>query len=657
MKSCRGLLIFPILLILLISTINVSAQFVTSTKVNQKYYPLYHFRPEKGWIGDPDGLVFTKGEFHLFWWGHAVSNDLVYWKEKPYPMKGGNGSFSYFSGSVVVDNKNTSGFGAGSMVAVFTRHFSGDTLPEAQVLSISTDGGTVFNYYKDNPVLDINKIFFRDPQVFWYQPTNLWKMVVSVPDNQEIQIYESKDLKKWDFCSSFSGIGAKNSFWECPDLVKLPVMGSQQKKWVMLIGRGPNRVQYFVGEFDGENFIPDKQTSAYQKTGEGLEGNVFENFESGLTKWKSEDDAFYINAGKVRDYLGKSYIGTLPEKSIIGRIISSKFIINTKAINFLLAGGNHMDTTCINLLVDGKVVRSTSGDNTQVFKWNGWDVRDLTGKEGQIEIIDLDGRTTNAYIAIDHIIFSDNLFNHQLEQALWLDYGPDYYATRTWRNYDEHKSFGDSVYAISWMGNWDYANRVPTKWGRGFQSIPRLMALKQTTSGYRVIQQPIPQLRKLRGAANEVHKLSIRGAQKFEMFQPKKNSYEFEAEFKPLSDATFGFNLLVGEGRKLELRFDPVISTITLDRSNCTDNADEKFIELFARKIFAPLNLQNGTLYLHVFVDQSSIEVFTNDGEVVLSATTFPSEKQLGIEVFSEGGITELSSFRVWELKTIWDKE
>ncbi len=139
------------------------------------------------------------------------------------------------------------------------------------------------------------------------------------------------------------------------------------------------------------------------------------------------------------------------------------------------------------------------------------------------------------------------------------------------------------------------------------------------------------------------------------MFKPGKNSYEIDAVFKPAAGTAFGFNLLEGEGRKLVLRYDPVTSTISLDRSNCTDHIrDASFTKLFAKKITAPLNLHNGALRLHIFVDQSSIEVFTNDGEIVLSATTFPSEKQLGITVFSEGGITELTAFKAWELKTIW---
>lgn len=188
-----------VLLLTVLAYMQVQGQQNKPDRSQQKYRPLYHFSPERGWIGDPDGLVINNGIFHLYWWGHATSKDLIHWQEHPKPMKGDDGSFSYFSGSVAVDNNNTSGFGKKSMIAVYTKHFAGDTLPETQAISISTDTGKTFHYYKQNPVLDIKKIFFRDPQVFWHEPDKLWKMVVSRPDAQEIQVYESPDLKNWSY--------------------------------------------------------------------------------------------------------------------------------------------------------------------------------------------------------------------------------------------------------------------------------------------------------------------------------------------------------------------------------------------------------------------------------------------------------------------------
>ncbi|CAM3932576.1 GH32 C-terminal domain-containing protein [Mucilaginibacter galii] len=640
------------LLLLSLTARHTYGQTLTGPVTDQKYYPQYHFRPQSGWIGDPDGLVFTNDTFHLFWWGHATSKDLVYWKEQPYPMKRSDRSFSYFSGSVVVDTANTSGFGKQSMIAVFTRNYPGDTLPEAQVLSVSTNEGQTFNYYQNNPVLDIKKIFFRDPQVFWHPQDQLWKMVVSVPNVQEIQIYESKDLKTWKYCSSFQGLGAKNSFWECPDLFELPITGTKSKKWVMLIGRGPNRVQYFVGDFDGKTFTPDQETHNYLKEGIGIQGKVFEDFENGLTRWKQEGKAF-VDTTQSIDFLGKALSASSGKQGETGKLISVPFKVSSNAINFLLAGGNHPDSTCIKLLWNGKVVRSTTGDNTNVLKWNGWDVRDLKGKNVSLEILDRHPAAKMGNIAVDHIVFSDALMNNQLEHANWLDYGPDYYATRTWRNYDRKRSFGDTVFAIGWMGNWDYANKVPTRWGKGFQSLPRIMSLKHGSTGYQIVQQPVPALSKLRGAQFSKNNLKINGTKAI-AFQPKKNSYELEVAFKPTDQHPFGLNLFVGEGRKMVFRYDPVVSQLTIDRSNATDyRSDTSFTRLFAKKYNAPLTLEKGMLKLRIFVDQSSVEVFCNDGSIVLSTTNFPSQTQTGIELFSEGGVINVPMLKAWPLKTI----
>ncbi|WP_394339537.1 GH32 C-terminal domain-containing protein [Mucilaginibacter hurinus] len=392
----------------------------------------------------------------------------------------------------------------------------------------------------------------------------------------------------------------------------------------------------------------------YLKEGKGLDGTVFENFEKGLVNWKTEGAAFAVNAPGVVDHLGHSYAGSSSKTRSTGKLVSKPFKITHRAINFLLAGGKGVDSTCIRLVVDGKILRTTTADNSNVLKWNGWDVRELIGRNAHIELVDKHPGTDNAFIAVDHILFSNKLMNQQLEHAQWLDYGPDYYATRTWRNYDDNKNIADSVFAISWMGNWDYANKVPTKWGKGFQSLPRVMALKQNQKGYTVVQNPVPQLQHLRGKLYQAENLKINGFQRIG-FTPSKNSYEIDVVIKPTERAAFGFDLLEGEGRKLVLRYDPVTSIITLDRTNCTDHvSDADFTRLFAKKITTPVSLQNGTLRLHMFIDQSSIEVFVNDGETVISATTFPSERQLGISAFSEGGTTQVEVLKGWELNTIW---
>ncbi|TXK46095.1 glycoside hydrolase family 32 protein [Pontibacter qinzhouensis] len=623
---------------------------------NEKYRPQFHFSPKKGWIGDPDGLVFTDGKYHLFWWGHAVSEDLVHWKELPHPMKGDDGSFSYFSGSVVVDKENTAGFGEKSMIAVYTKHFRGDSLPETQALSVSNDGIN-FYYYENNPVLDIGKFFFRDPQVFWYAPEQKWVMVVSLPDIQKIHIYESKNMKDWKYLSEFGSLGAQNSFWECPDLFELPVDGdTTNKKWVMLIGRGPNRVQYFIGDFDGKEFRADEATAAYLVDGKGLKGNLFAGFdETSYGKWKSSGTAFG-NAPTTPDSVGhhlrRGYASSLQKTKAKGTLTSPTFKITQRAINFLVAGGNHPGKTCINLLVDGKVVRTTTGDNSAVLKWNGWDVQDLKGKKATIKIIDDDDGDDWGYIAVDHLLFSDVLQNQELEHALWLDYGPDFYAARTWRDVDQVSA---RTTMLGWMGNWDYARDVPTTWGKGFESVPREIAIKSFAEGNRIVQKPVPELQKLRKEVYQFSDKSITGTEKVSAFSPAKNVYELDVVFDTRSSATFGLNLLAGNNRKLIVSYDPTTSNLSVDRTQCTYfTSNPDFNKAFATKMHAVVEPENNQLRLHILVDQSSVEIFTNQGKVVLSALTFPGEQQTGIELFSKNGNARLVEFKAWELTSIW---
>lgn len=624
---------------------------------DEKYRPQFHFSPKKGWMGDPDGLIYTRGEYHLFWWGHAVSEDLVYWKEYPYPMHGGDGTFTYFSGSVVVDKNNTAGFGANSMIAVYTMHYPGDSLPEKQAISVSKDRVN-FNFYEGNPVLDVRKKFFRDPQVFWHAPTHKWVMVVTVPDIHKIHFYTSHNLKEWIYTGEFGNLGPRSAFWECPDLFEMSVEGEpNKKKWVLLIGQGPNRVQYFVGDFDGKQFRADAATVAFLKDGWGLPGKVFESFDKPNYKnWTTIGTAFgnHPDESDTVVRIGRGDASSLA-KSIVdtGTLISSVFTITEPVINFLIAGGNYPGKTCINLLVDHKVVRSSTGNNSSLLKWNGWDVSDLKGKKAVLQIVDHSSDDPWGYIRVDHILFSNVLQPKQLQHGLWLDFGPDFYATRSYRfpENPEHKPV-----FMGWMGNWDYSQSAPSSWGKGFQSLPRSIFLKNFPEGIRLTQSPIEALTKLRKESVQFVNRTINGTTELPEFKPLKNTYEIEAVFSTETTSVFGFNLLVGEGRLLKLSYDSKTSSVLIDRSNCTDFTNNPdFNQKFATKMYAPVEAENNQVKFHILVDQSSVEVFTNQGKVILSMVTYPSELQTGFQLFAEDGPVRLLSFKGWQLTSIWE--
>ena len=240
---------------------------------NTDYYrPLYHHTPSYGWMNDPNGLIYKDGEYHLYYqynpygskwgnmhWGHAVSRDLVRWKELG-PAIARDTLGHIYSGSTVIDFNNSAGFGKDALIAFYTS--ASDENGQLQCLAYSTDNGRTFTKYAGNPVLrpfDGLKDF-RDPKVFWHEPAKAWYMIVSA--DKEMRFYRSADLKKWDYVSAFGrGYGAQPNQFECPDFFPLTLDGKQ--KYVMIVNINPgclfggSATEYFVGDFDGREFKCD----------------------------------------------------------------------------------------------------------------------------------------------------------------------------------------------------------------------------------------------------------------------------------------------------------------------------------------------------------------------------------------------------------------
>ncbi len=249
----------------------------------QDYRPQFHYTAPKNWVNDPNGLVYLDGEYHLFYqynpfgnkwghmsWGHAVSKDLKNWETLPVALPefdNADGTKTMiFSGCAVIDNMNTSGFFekgfTKGMVAVFTSHIEGKA--QHQSLAYSADKGRTWKRYDKNPVLELGMKDFRDPNVIWYPEKQVWIMTVIKPLEYLAQFYESKDLKKWTLLSEFGKQGDMTKIWECPSLTKVPVEGTNETKWVLMISSGHRQknylaMQYFVGDFDGKTFTPQKQ--------------------------------------------------------------------------------------------------------------------------------------------------------------------------------------------------------------------------------------------------------------------------------------------------------------------------------------------------------------------------------------------------------------
>lgn len=237
--------------------------------------PAYHLTPRRQWMNDPNGLVLHDGEFHAFFqfnpegvdwgnmsWGHAVSRDLLRWEELPVALRHTD-TEHVFSGSVVVDEDDTAGFGAGAMVAVYTSHVE-EPRHEAQSLAFSLDRGRTWERYAGNPVLDLGLEDFRDPKVFRHD--GRWVMVVALSAERRARLFASPDLKRWERLSDIGPIGEAEGVWECPDLFPLAVDGDPaRRRWVLVVSvidggpAGGSGTRYVVGDFDGTTFTPDPE--------------------------------------------------------------------------------------------------------------------------------------------------------------------------------------------------------------------------------------------------------------------------------------------------------------------------------------------------------------------------------------------------------------
>ena len=241
----------------------------------EKYRPAYHHTPVLGWMNDPNGMVYKDGVWHLYYqhnpygskwqnlsWGHSTSTDLIHWTPEPEVLEP-NGLGMVFSGSCAVDKNNTAGFGKDAIIGLYT---SADATQQ-QSLVWSTDNGKTLNFYPGNPVIT-RETEARDPNMFFHAPSGQWVLLLAHALDHEMLIYTSPDMKNWTEQSRFGqGLGAQDGVWECPDLFQLPVNGTNEKKWVLLCNLNPGGVfggsatQYFVGDFDGKNFIVDSSAS------------------------------------------------------------------------------------------------------------------------------------------------------------------------------------------------------------------------------------------------------------------------------------------------------------------------------------------------------------------------------------------------------------
>ena len=319
------------------------------TTNREKFRPAYHHTPAYGWMNDPNGMFYKDGVYHLYYqynpygsmwenmtWGHSTSKDLIHWEAQPLAIEP-DALGAIFSGSCVVDKKND------QVVAFYTS--AGKA--QVQSMAISKDNGATFEKYAGNPVLVSTEEDFRDPKAFWNPDIQKWNLVLAV--GQEMRFYSSPDLKDWTYESSFGqGYGCHDGVWECPDLMKMPVRGTDKQKWMLICNINPggpfggSATQYFIGEFDGHKFTCEHRDTRWMDYGKDHYATVtFDNAPDGrkialawMSNWQYANQVptkQFRSANSVpRDldlfeHNGQTYCGVTPSKeldALRGKVVS-----------------------------------------------------------------------------------------------------------------------------------------------------------------------------------------------------------------------------------------------------------------------------------------------------------------------------------------------
>ena len=425
----------------------------------EKFRPQYHHSPAYGWMNDPNGMFYKDGEFHLYYqfnpygsqwenmtWGHSTTKDLIHWEAQPIAIEP-DAIGSIFSGSCVVDKNNTSGFGKGTIVAFYTSAGQHQT----QSMAYSTDNGKTLKKYENNPILTSDIPDFRDPKVFWNPEIQKWNLILAA--GQEMRIYSSPNLKDWTYESSFGKeYGNHDGVWECPDLMKLQVRGTDKQKWMLICNINPggpfggSATQYFVGEFDGHKFTCDTkpEVTKWMDYGKDHYATVtFDNAPDGrkiaiawMSNWQYANQVptkqFRSANSIARDlglyeYQGDTYCSVIPSKenlALRGKTVKKptqacEIVVDMKSATEIVLWNTKGEQVVMSY--DGakhlfKMDRTKTGDNTfseafpaETCAPTYGDIKQLRIfiDNSSIEAIDADGK-----MAMTNLVFPSEPYNN-----------------------------------------------------------------------------------------------------------------------------------------------------------------------------------------------------------------------------------------------------
>jgi fructan beta-fructosidase len=226
------------------------------------------------------------------------------------------------------------------------------------------------------------------------------------------------------------------------------------------------------------------------------------------------------------------------------------------------------------------------------------------------------------------------------------DYGPDYYAAITYNQLPaKHLPT-----AIGWVNNWNYANDIPTTPWKSAMALPRNLSVQKINDEWVLIQKPVAVTSSLR---KKVLALQNEWVTDKKILLVKSKQFEMEFSIESAASSVSGVRLAVGDTGYFEMGYDAAKQLFYIDRSksgNTTFNENFKKLNRFEKSV----PLKNKKLQLHIFYDNSIVEIFVNGGEAVFTAQIFTGVNDKGIELFSLGGGSKFSNLGLWEMKGVW---
>ena len=353
--------------------------------------------------------------------------------------------------------------------------------------------------------------------------------------------------------------------------------------------------------------------------------------DSGTLNWRAWD---------VKDLAGKRAHIEIVDRATggWGHVLADHFVLSD------IAAKIRSDETAVNLLVDGQVVRSTAGKESEALDWTSWDVSDLKGKDAQIQIVDRNSGGWGHVLA-DQFMFADAPAQTAEQRSSWVDYGKDFYAAVTWNDVPDGRRI-----AIGWMNNWNYAGAIPTDPWRSAMSVPRELALQTIDGQARLVQRPVRELRSLRGGRSftQHHRTIPQGTTTLPV---RGKALEIKADLRIGSAKQAGLKVRTGNGEETVIGYDAQTDELYVDR---TRSGRVDFSRDFPGVQRAPLAARHGKVRLRILVDWSSVEVFADGGRRVITDQVFPSADSDGVELFADGGSATLDSLKVRHLRSSW---